>query len=41
MISLTKLLKISESIHVELVPGDDNYLDKKAFEWELSAYSEK
>ena len=26
---------------MELVPGDDNYLDKKTFSWELSALNEK
>ena len=41
MISLTKLFKLSESIFMELIPGDENYLDKKTFEWELSGYSEK
>ena len=34
------MLKLSESIIVELVPGDDNYLEKKTFSWELYSYDE-
>ena len=34
------LLKLSESIKAELVPGIDNYLDKKGFSWEVVSYND-
>lgn len=40
LLKLTTLLKLSKSLSVELVPGDDNYLDKKNFTWSLSVYDE-
>ena len=38
LLATTSILKLSESVNVELVPGDDNYLDKKTFTWRLYAY---
>ena len=35
LIGMTSLLKLSNSITAELIPGDDNYLDKKVFVWSL------
>ena len=31
-------LKLSDAVNMELIPADDNYLDKKEFTWSLSAY---
>ena len=33
-------LKLAESIKFELVPGNDMYLDKKTFTWQLKKYTE-
>lgn len=38
LLATTSILKLSESLLVELVPGDDNYLDKKTFTWKLYEY---
>ena len=35
----TSLLKVTESIKAELVPGTENNLDKKEFTWKLVKYS--
>ena len=35
LLALTTLLKLSKSITTELVPGNENYLDKKTFTWSL------
>lgn len=32
------MLKLTGSIKCTLVPGDDAYLDKKGFSWELKTY---
>ena len=37
---MTTLLKLTNSITVELVPGDENYLDKKTYTWSLFKYDE-
>ena len=37
---MTILLKLSNSITVELVPGNENYLDKKTYTWSLFNYDE-
>ena len=37
---MTSLLKLSNSIATELIPGDDNYLDKKSFVWSLFVFDE-
>ena len=32
---ITNLLKLSGSIKIELLPGNENYIDKKQFSWEV------
>ena len=32
---ITNLLKLSGSIKIELLPGSENYIEKKQFSWEV------
>ena len=34
------MLKVSQSVKCTLVPGNDNYLDKKGFKWSIYTYEE-
>ena len=34
-------LKLTDSLKLQLIPGNDIYPDKKGFEWQLKSYSEK
>ena len=37
--ALTQLIKMSESMQAELIPGDELGLDKKQFNWSVTEYS--
>ena len=34
-------VKLTGSIQVELIPGNDLYIDKKGYSWEIVRYDEK
>ena len=34
-------LKLTDSLKLQLIPGNDMYTDKKGFKWQLKSYSEK
>ena len=36
----TSFIKLTNSITVELISGNDLYLDKKGFKWEIKKYDE-
>ena len=38
LMPIAQILKLSESIKCTLVPGNENYIDKKGFTWELAVY---
>mgnify|MGYP000344822846 FL=1 len=38
MMAITELLKLSGSIKTQLIPGTDNYLDKKTYQWSVESF---
>ena len=37
---ITNLMKLSGSIKIELIPGSENYIEKKQFSWEIIKHGE-
>ena len=38
--TITNILKITGSLQMELIPGSDNHLNKKTFDWTINEYNE-